>query len=250
MLRLHGRTALVTGSAREKGMGRATILALAEEGADVAINDLPPREKEGRELAEQVEGMGRRAILTLGDVTLKQDCDRIVQETIEQLGQLDIVVNNAGGGEFFDFFDITEEHYDFILALNLKSAFFVAQAAARHMVTRDWGRIINIASEVSYVGEPGGIPYCAAKGGMRSMTKSLALALAPNITVNTVAPGPTDTLMIEGTDDASEEYVRTITLQRLVKPQEVARSVVFLASPDGDAFTGQTLDPNCGVVMN
>ena len=250
MLRLQGRTALVTGSARPRGMGRATILALAEEGADVAINDLPAREEEGRELADQVEGMGRRAILTLGDLSRKQDCERIVQETIEQFGQLDIVVNNVGGGDFLDLFDITEEHYDHIMALNLKSAFFVSQAAARHMVIRDSGRIINISSEVSYVGEPAGIPYCAAKGGMRSMTKAMALALAPGITVNTVAPGPTDTQMIEGTYDASDEYVRTITMKRLVKPEEVARSVVFLASPDGDAYTGQTLDPNCGVVMD
>jgi 3-oxoacyl-[acyl-carrier protein] reductase len=231
-------------------MGRATILALAEEGADVAIHDLPSEEAEGRELVEQVRGMGRRSILTLGDVSRRPGCERIVRETIEAFGQLDILVNNAGGGEFVDFFDITEEHFDYILALNLKSAFFVAQAAARHMVTRDWGRIINISSEVSYVGEPEGIPYSSAKGGMRTMTKALALALAPTITVNTVAPGPTDTQMIEGTYDASDEYVRTIPLKRLVRPQDVARSVVFLASPDGDAYTGQTLDPNGGVVMN
>ena len=249
MLRLKGKTALVTGSAGHRSIGRATILALAEEGADVAINDLPSKEEEGRELVGQVEKMGRRALLTLADVTLKRRCEQIVHQTIEQLGQLDIVVNNAGGGRTIEFFDITEEEYDYQLALNLKSAFFVAQAAARHMMTRDWGRIVNISSELSYVGEPTAIPYCTAKGGMRSMTKAMALALAPNITVNTVAPGPTDTQLIEGTHETSDEYRQTITLKRLVRPQDVARSVVFLASPDGDAYSGQILNPNCGVVM-
>ena len=249
MLRLQGKTALVTGSARQMSIGRATILALAEEGADVAINDLPSKETHARELVSQVEGIGRRAVLALGDVTLKRECDRIVRETIEQLGHLDIVVNNAGGGPTIDFFDITEEHYDSQLALNLKSAFFVAQAAARHMASRDGGRIVNISSELSYVGEPAAIPYCAAKGGIRSMTKAMALAFAPDITVNTVAPGPTDTPLIASTHETTEEYRQTITLKRLVKPEEVARSVVFLAGPDGDAFTGQILNPNCGVVM-
>ena len=249
MLRLEGKTVLITGAAGESSIGRATALAFADEGADVAINDLISKKSQALELADQITHSGRRAVLALGDIKQATTCREIVERHIEQLGHIDIWVNNAGGGAAMDFFDITEDEYDHQLALNMKGAFFLAQAAAKDMLSRKWGRIINISSELSYVGEPSSIPYCAAKGGIRSMTKAIALALAPDITVNTVAPGPTDTPLIWNTHETTEEYRQTIPLKRLGRPQDVARSVVFLASPDGDAFTGQVLNPNCGVVM-
>ena len=250
MPRLTGKVALVTGSGGRGSIGRATVLALAEEGADIAVNDLPHRGEEAREAATEIRALGRRAYLALADVTGVHDCRRIVNDTVAHLGQIDILVNNAGGDRTQDFLDITEEFYDQQMDLHLKAPFFLAQAAARHMLERGSGRIINISSELNYTGEAVLIPYSSAKGGLRTMTKALARALAPAVTVNTVAPGPTATDEFKTTWEYTDEHRKALPLHRFVEPRDVGRSVVFLASADGDAFTGQTLDPNCGAVMN
>ena len=139
MPRLTGKVALVTGSGGRGSIGRATVLALAEEGADIAVNDLPHRGEEAREAATEIRALGRRAYLALADVTGVHDCRRIVNDTVAHLGQLDILVNNAGGDRTQDFLDITEEFYDQQMDLHLKAPFFLAQAAARHMLERGSG---------------------------------------------------------------------------------------------------------------
>ena len=250
MSRLTGKVALVTGSGGRGSIGRATILALAEEGADIAINDLPGRREEALEAEAEIRAHGRRACLVLADVSEVHACRRIVSDAISHLGHLDVLVNNAGGDRTRDFLDVTEDLYDQQMDLHLKAPFFLSQAAARHMLERGGGRIINISSELSYTGQPALIPYTSAKGGLRTMTKALALALAPSVTVNTVAPGPTATDEFKTSWEYTDELRRILPLHRFVEPRDVGRTVVFLASADGDAYTGQTLDPSCGAVMN
>ena len=246
--RLAGRTALVTGAARRGSIGRAIARALAEEGADIAVNDLG-RGEEAQELAEALRALGRRIVVVEADVTRVEECRRLIEATIAGLGHLDILVNNAGFAQHKPFAEITEADFDLSVALHLKGPFFLAQLAAPHMRRRGHGRIVNISSEQAYIGYPELCHYTAAKGGLRTLTKSLALALAPEIKVNTVCPGPTATEKFKAGPEYRDDIRERIVLKRWVRPEDVARSVVFLASPDGDAFTGQTLDPNCGVVM-
>jgi NAD(P)-dependent dehydrogenase (short-subunit alcohol dehydrogenase family) len=246
--RLRGRTALVTGAARRGSIGRAIALGLAEEGADIAINDLRRNEEAG-ELAEALRKMGRRAIAVDADVTRVVECRRLIAETIDVLGRLDILVNNAGFAQHKPFIEITEPDFDHSTALHLRAPFFLAQFAAPHMQARRYGRIVNISSEQAYIGYAELCHYTAAKGGLRTLTKSLALALAPEVTVNTVCPGPTATEKFKAGPEYKDDIRERIVLKRWVKPEDVARSVIFLVSPDGDSYTGQTLDPNCGVVM-
>ncbi|MFC5069937.1 SDR family NAD(P)-dependent oxidoreductase [Flaviflagellibacter deserti] len=248
MGRLEGKLALVTGAARRDSIGRAIALCLAEEGADVVVADFN-RAEEAEEIVREIEVLGRRAFAVAGNVSLVADCRRLVPEAVALLGGLDILVNNAGYSHHQPVLDITEADYDEMLDLNLKGPFFLAQAAIPHLMKRAGGRIINISSEQAYIGDRGLPHYSAAKAGMMAMSRSLALALAPNIAVNCVAPGPTATGRFRAGPEYTDEIRDRIPLKRWGEPRDVGRSVVFLASSDGDAFTGQVLDPNCGTVM-
>ena len=249
MPRLTNQVALVTGAARQGNIGGAIATALAEEGADVAINDFN-REEEAEEIAQKLLDLGVRVVVVMGDVSQVSECRRIVQETVDKLGRLDILVNNAGGGHHQPFEEITEETYEQQLGVNLKGPFFLSQSAVPIMRAQGRGRIINISSEQAYIGYPLLAHYTAAKGGLRTLTKSLALALAPTITVNAVCPGPTATDKFKSGPEYTEIPPGSIPLKRWGRTEDVARSVVFLASSDGDAYTGQSLDPNCGTVMD
>jgi NAD(P)-dependent dehydrogenase (short-subunit alcohol dehydrogenase family) len=248
MGRLNGKVALVTGAARRGSIGRAIARALAEEGADIAVNDWQ-RSEEAREMADSIAALHQRSLVVEADVTKVSECRRLVGEIVSNWGRLDILVNNAGFAQHKRFEEITEVDLDHSLWLHLKAPFFLSQFAAPIMRARAYGRIINISSEQAYIGHPDLVHYTAAKGGLRTLTKSLALALAPSITVNSVCPGPTATEKFMSGPEYRDDIREQIVLQRWVRPEDVARSVVFLASPDGDAFTGQTLDPNCGTVM-
>jgi NAD(P)-dependent dehydrogenase (short-subunit alcohol dehydrogenase family) len=248
MRRLEGKLALVTGAGRRESIGRAIAICLAEEGADVAVADFN-RPEESLEVVHEIEQLGRRAFPVAGNVTVVADCQRIVAEAARALGGLDILVNNAGYSHHQPLLEITEADYNEMLELNLRGPFFLAQAAVPHMRGRGGGRIINIASEQAYIGDPGLPHYAAAKAGMMAMSKSLALALAPDITVNCIAPGPTATGRFRAGPEYTDAVRERIPLKRWGRPRDVGRSVVFLASADGDAFTGQALDPNCGTVM-
>ena len=249
MQSLEGKTMLITGAAGPLSIGRATAVSASSAGAKVAINDLPDKESLARELADEITALGGHALTLLGDVTDVATTRRLIDSAVEGLGSLDILVNNAGGGHAIDFLDVTEEDFDHQLNVNLKSAFFLSQAAARHMLERGSGIIINLASDLSYVGHPTWVPYSAAKSGIRALTKSLALALAPRVTVIAVAPGPTDTPLIHDTYETSAAFIDSLPLKRICTPEDIARTVVWLAGDDGGAFTGQTLNPNCGAVM-
>ncbi len=245
---LEGRVALITGAGRSGSIGRAIALGLAMEGANIIVNDyLCPDDAEAT--AEAVRDSGVGAHVVLADVSRVAECQRVVEEAVSHFGRLDILVNNAGSPRLQEVSEITEENWDFILDLFLKGPFFLSQAAETHLRIHGHGRIINISSEQSYIGHPLLAHYTSAKAGIRALTKSLALAMTPEITVNTVCPGPTASERFmqgpEYTDDVREK----IPLKRWVQPEDVAASVVFLCSPGGNSYTGQTLDPNGGVVM-
>ena len=248
-LQLEGRKALVTGAGRRGSIGREIALTLARAGAAVAVNDFD-RDEESTEVIEQIRDIGRVAIAAPGDVRSVAACQAMIARCVEGLGGLDILVNNAGGGIRYPIEDVTEEIWDSTQALMLKGPFFLSQAAVEPMRRAGRGWIVNISSEQAYIGQPLLCHYTAAKGGLRTLTKSLALALAPEITVNTVCPGPTATdkfkLGVEFASDADKHLPR----RRWGAPADVAQSVLFLVSAAGDSFTGQTLDPNCGAVMD
>ena len=246
--RLAGRTALVTGAARPGSIGRAICAALAEEGADLAIND-HGRAAEAEAFAGEMRALGVKAVPLEADLTIVSECRALIEEAIGGLGHLDILVNNAGFAQHKPFMEITEADFDHSTSLHLKGPFFLAQFAAAHMLTRGFGRIVNISSEQAYIGYADLAHYTAAKGGLRTLTKSLALALGPTITVNTVCPGPTATDKFKLGPEYRPEIRDQMVLKRWVEPRDVGRSVVFLVSEDGAAYTGQTLDPNCGSVM-
>ncbi|GLK86887.1 SDR family NAD(P)-dependent oxidoreductase [Ancylobacter defluvii] len=248
MGRLEGKLALVTGAGRRESIGRAIAICLAEEGADVAVADFN-RPEETLEAVGEIERLGRRAFPVAGDVSEVAECRRLMEEAVGALGGLDLLVNNAGYSRHKPLLDITEADYDEMLDLNLRGPFFLTQAAIPHLRARGGGRIVNIASEQAYIGDAHLPHYAAAKAGVIAMSKSLALALAPEITVNCVAPGPTATGRFRAGPEYTDAVREKIPLKRWGHPRDVGRSVVFLASADGDAFTGQILDPNCGTVM-
>jgi 3-oxoacyl-[acyl-carrier protein] reductase len=194
-----------------------------------------------------IAGFGRKASFVNADVTKVDECRRLVTEAHAAFGRIDILVNNAGYSTHQQFEKIEEQDFDLMLNLHLKGLFFIIQAAI--VVMTGGGRIINISSEQAYIGHRTLPHYSAAKAGMLTMTRSLAMALAPAITVNCVAPGPTATARFKSGPEFTDEIRGLIPLKRWVEPRDVARSVVFLASSDGDAYTGQILDPNGGTVM-
>ncbi len=244
MFNLTGKVALVTGAS--SGIGRASAIALAEQGAKVAV--AARRIDKLNSLVEEIKAKGHEACAVQMDVTKKVEIFNAVSKTIEVFGRLDILLNNAGVAEFATFLDMTEKQWDKTLDTNLKGYFLVAQAAAREMAKNTWGRIINIASIASGgvgVGFPSVAHYCASKGGVVALTEALADELAPmGILVNCIGPGVIETEMTEGMlkdPKQAEALLARAPLKRAGKPEEVASAVVYLASDEASYTTGATL---------
>jgi NAD(P)-dependent dehydrogenase (short-subunit alcohol dehydrogenase family) len=246
---LRGSVALVTGA--QQGIGRAAAVALAREGADVALNYLDD-EKAAQVAAELCCGQGRRAITVKADVSSREDATRMVSECVAAFGRIDILVNNAGIFPRVKFLDMSEAEWDRLLDINLKGGFLCAQAAARQMVVAgNGGAIVNISSG-ALRGVKLGVHYSASKGGVVSMTRAMALELAPHgVRVNAVAPGLTDTAQprYEHSDEELYALGRALPLGRLGAPEEIADAIVFLASSRASFITGQTLHVNGGGYM-
>jgi len=240
-MKLEGKTAMVTGA--QRGIGRACALALAREGAAVAITDLNP---EGcQAVAREVQGENGKALALRCDVTSKAEVDASVAAAVREFGHLDVLVNNAGIAIFKPFLEVTEAEWDTTLAVNLKGQFLCAQAAAREMVKGHWGRIINIASVASGqagIGFPSLAHYTASKGGVAALTEALAIELAPSgITVNAVGPGIIETEMsrpVTENTEAMKQLLARVPKGRIGTPEDVARVVAFLASDDADYING------------
>jgi 3-oxoacyl-[acyl-carrier protein] reductase len=244
---LTGRVALVTGA--QQGIGAAIARQFAAAGADIAINWLDD-EAAAEQVANAVRGAGRRALLCQADVA-RLDATRDMVAAVErELGPVGVLVNNAGVFPRVAFLEIEEGDWDYVLDVNLKGAFFCAQAVARAMVASGHpGTILNLTSGAAYRGSPRGVHYCASKGGVLSMTRQMALELAPHrIRVNAIAPGLTDTA--QPRYGMSEEELRSmgsaLPLGRLATPDDIASAAVFLASDAAGFVTGHCLHVNGG----
>jgi 3-oxoacyl-[acyl-carrier protein] reductase len=246
---LSGRRALVTGGA--SGIGRAIAIAFAREGAAVAIADKAPADATA-DLAGRTAGTeGHAFALAPTDVSDERHVLEMMEAAIARLNGLDILVNNAGILIEKPLLETTAEDFDRLIGVNLRGAFLVGREAIRHMLVSGGGRVINVASELAYLGRERCSIYCASKGGVLSMTRSWAREFAPTILVNALAPGPTDTAML-GADSTSPETLAKESqnpLGRIARPEEIAAAAVFLAGPGATFMTGQCLSPNGGAAM-
>lgn len=251
-MRLEGMKALVTGA--QQGIGREIALAFAREGADVAINYLDDADA-AADVAASVRECGRKAVLLQADVGRTDLAGSMVETAASDLGGLDILVNNAGIFPRAHFLDLTEAMWDQTIAINLKATCFLSQAAARRMAANGRGRggaIVNLSSS-AVQGWERSAHYSASKGGVVSLTRTMAIDLAASgIRANAIAPGLTDTAQPRsGYNQAQlEDFTRHIPARRMGRPEEIADVAVFLASPMSSYMTGQTLHVNGGAFMS
>jgi 3-oxoacyl-[acyl-carrier protein] reductase len=246
--KLGGRKALVSGGSR--GIGAAIVRSFAAEGAEVALLHLGDRDNAGR-LVGLLDEQRRRALALECDVADPAAVAAAIGEIEGALGRVDILVNCAGIVDQTPFEQITVEHWDRMIAVHLRGTFLMAQAVWPGMVARGFGRIINFASQVAYKGMAGLTHYCAAKAGIIGLTRALALEGARHgVTVNAIAPGPTDTDILLGMPpDWRAKKMAELPIGRFASPEEIAPTALLLASDDGAFYLGQTLSPNGGDVM-
>ena len=247
-MRFEGKTALVTGASR--GIGKATAIKLANEGADIAVHYVQSAGK-AEEVCEQIRGMGRRCITVAAEVTDREALNGMVATVIAELGRIDLLVNNAGIIGDQDFVSLTPEQWDRIIAVNLTGSFNVIWAVKDHMAERQFGRIVNVASIAALAVRPHQMPYAASKAGVISLTKSCCEPLAEhNIRINCVAPGATSTDMLGELSEEMQEYMRTTTpLGRVGEPHEIADIIAFLLSEESSFMTGSTVIASGGRIL-
>ena len=249
-MKLQGMTAIVAGGGR--GIGRALVLALAREGAQVAVADILGENAET--VKREVEAGGGKALAFQVDLTNRAEVNRMVERVLAATGRLDILVNNAGWDKLEPFLDSAEETWEKVLAVNFKSVLYACKAALPAMVAQNKGKIISISSEAGRVGSSGEAVYAGAKAAIIAFSKSLAREVARyQINVNVVCPGLTEAPLLEKSREEApkviEAITRSIPLRRTGTPEDIAEAVLFLASPASDYITGQTLSVSGGLTM-
>jgi glucose 1-dehydrogenase len=247
---LEGKVAIVTGG--NSGIGQAIVLALAQQGANVVI-DYVAEPSSTLDLERQVAALGNRALGVEADVAQLADMQKLIDAAASRLGRLDIMVNNAGVETRSSILDTTEDQYDKVLAINLKSAFFGTQLAAKQMIAQGGGgRIINITSVHEDWPMPGNTPYCLSKGGMRMLTRTAGVELGPHgVTVVGVGPGAVATPINRSTmDDPAKMKTldAAIPLARMAEPEEIAAVVAFLAGDGASYLTATTIFADGGIM--
>jgi len=244
---LSNRVAIVTGSGQ--GIGQAIALKLAEAGATVVVNDIG---EAAEKVAKEIRAMNRQSLAILADVSSSTDVTKLVEETVNNYGKVDILVNNAGIARDQLVMRMSDEDWDKVLAVNLKSVFLCTRAALRHMIKQRWGRIISIASIVAVVGNKGQANYASAKAGIIGFTRTIAKEVASRgITANAIAPGFIDTDMTQKlAEDWKQELRGYIPLGHFGSPRDVAEAVAFLASEEAGYITGQVLGVDGGMAIS
>src|SRR4030042_1195347 len=246
---LSNKTAIVTGSAR--GIGRAISVKLAEVCADVVVNDIPAAAEALESTANEIRALKRKALAVTADVSSSPDVTRLIDTTVREMGRIDILVNNAGVTRDQLLMRMTDEDWDTVLNIDLKSAFLCTRAVLRHMMKQRWGRIVSIASVVGIMGNAGQANYAAAKAGIIGLTKSIAKEVgARGITANAIAPGFIETRMTEQLDEKQRQaLLQHIPLGSIGTPRDVAEAVAFLASEEARYITGQVLGIDGGMAL-
>lgn len=249
---LHGRVAIVTGG--NSGIGKSIVLALAEQGANVVI-DYVTDPKATDDLEQQVAALGGSAVGVHADVSKVAELQQLIDSAVNTFGRLDIMVNNAGIETRSSVLDTTEEQYEKVLAINLKSAFFGTQLAAKQMMSQGrGGRIINMSSVHEDWPMPGNAPYCLSKGGMRMLTRTAGVELAPHgVLVVGVGPGAVDTPINAPTEKDPAKLKSldaAIPIGRMAEPAEIASVVAFLAGDGASYLTATTVFADGGIMQS
>lgn len=247
MGRLDGKCALVTGG--NTGIGRAICLALAAEGADVAVNYIA-MEAMAHSLVREIQAVGRKAVALKADVSDEGQVKELVDAALRALGAIDILINSHGIQQPRPLLEMTAADWDRMMAVHMRGTFLTCRYVAPHMVARQSGRIINMGSQFAYNGREHYAHYSAAKGGILVFTRIIAKELGPHgITVNAVAPGYIDTGFDPLAEETKRRMAEALPLRRLGHPDDVAPMFVFLASDEARYLTGQTLSPCGGEIM-
>jgi 3-oxoacyl-[acyl-carrier protein] reductase len=241
------RIAVITGASR--GIGRSIALALAAQGAAIVAVDMDQAATDA--VVAELKAAGGKALGVVGNVTVPEDAERMINAAMEAFGRVDILVNNAGITRDGLLVRMKDEDWDAVLTVNLKGAFLCTRAASKVMTKQRYGRIINIASVVGQMGNAGQANYCASKAGLIGLTKSNARELAKrSVTVNAVAPGFIATAMTDAlSDKVRTELTAQIPLERLGSAEDIANAVVFLAGESSGYITGHVLSVNGGMYM-
>jgi len=246
-MKLEGRVSLITGSAQ--GIGKEIAMTLAQAGSDIVVCDVNLEAAQATQ--KEIEALGRRALSIKVDVTNLKEVEEMVNLILDKFSKIDILVNNAGITRDNLILRMSEEDWDKVLSVNLKGAFNCIKVLSRHMIKKRYGKIVNMASVIGIMGNAGQANYAASKGGLIALTKSLAKELASrNINVNAVAPGFIQTAM---TAKLPEEYrqqmLNVIPLGKFGVPADVAKTCLFLVSPESDYITGQVIVVDGGMTM-